>query len=443
MKRLHLILWMAGLCLSLLACREDDEPVIGGEPEVPAGIDFHLTVEDEDGAVPQGDTYWLAFNEDGYLVEYVHNASVEELCDTYRPAGYGRCLYILAVNPGGISFPEHLPEGMPLADAFRMLESLKEAHPDMLSGWMRAAVEEGSLNDYTLCVSEELAQPSALRLFLRIPQEVMRNRSRGAAGSLRCVAEAYDKESGRCVLHRALFPTASVQTCEVTLEYLEQRAYDLLFWCDYVSGSEPDEDLYYLTSSLKAVTVNDSVPYVAGSAGRRAFYLHTAAYLDKPGVTEQTATLESPFASYSLTCSDVQKYEEMQSVNDLPMWEDIEVQGVYEGYFPCAFDVWNGVPSDARTGQTFTARVTWTPEGEVILFDDCIFASRNDASFTSVSFTLVDKRTGKVFSQVDEVVVDYVSGEETTVSGNYLTAGVFSDNVNVDDRWDGEIDINF
>lgn len=442
MKTLYSILWMAGLCLSLLACGEDDEPVIGGEPDVPTGIDFHLTVEDEDGAVPQGDAHWLVFGEDDCLAEYVHNASVEELCDTYRPATSGRYLYILVVNPGDISFPDRLPEGMPVADAFRMLESLKEAHPTMLSGWVRAAVEEDSLNNCTLRVREELAQPSTLRLFLRFPQE-MTNRSRSVTHTFRCVVEAYDKDSGQCVLHRALFPTVGIQTCEVTLEYLEQRAYDLLFWCDYVSGSEPDEDLYYLTSSLRAVTINDSVPYVAGSTGRRAFYLHTEAKLDKPGVTEKTATLESPFASYSLTCSDVRKYEEMQGVNDLPVWEDIEVQGVYEGYFPCAFDVWNGVPSDAHTGQTFTARITRTAEGEVILFNDYIFASRNDASFTSVSFTLVDKRTGKVFSQVDDILVDYAFGEETMVSGNYLTAGVFSDNVNVDDRWDGEIDINF
>ena len=60
----------------------------------------------------------------------------------------------------------------------------------------------------------------------------------------------------------------------------------------------------------------------------------------------------SPFAAYSVTCSDDLKYKGMQGVNDLPDWKDIVVEGTYKGYFPCAFNVWDGVPSDARTGQT-------------------------------------------------------------------------------------------
>lgn len=55
-----------------------------------------------------------------------------------------------------------------------------------------------------------------------------------------------------------------------------------------------------------------------------------------------------------------------------------------------------------------------------------------------------DDRTGEPFSRVGEVVVDYTPGEEiNVVSGDYLTAGVFDDDMNVDDRWEGKIDVEF
>lgn len=134
----------------------------------------------------------------------------------------------------------------------------------------------------------------------------------------------------------------------------------------------------------------------------------------------------------------------MQGVNDLPDWKDIVVEGTYKGYFPCAFNVWDGVPSDARTGQTFTARAKLKPAGGVVLFDDFVMAAGEEASFVTMSFTLVDDRTGEPFSRVGEVVVDYTPGEEiNVVSGDYLTAGVFDDDMNVDDRWEGKIDVEF
>ena len=86
--------------------------------------------------------------------------------------------------------------------------------------------------------------------------------------------------------------------------------------------------------------------------------------------------MQSPFAAYSVTCSDDLKYKGMQGVNDLPDWKDIVVEGTYKGYFPCAFNVWDGVPSDARTGQTFTARAKLKPAGGVVLFDDFVMAKR-------------------------------------------------------------------
>jgi hypothetical protein len=202
------------------------------------------------------------------------------------------------------------------------------------------------------------------------------------------------------------------------------------------------EDYNYDTSSLKGVTFNDNTPYIAGDAGRKAYYAHIIVDLAEPGITAQDVTMKSPFAGYILSSSDILKYEDMREVNGLPDWEDIKVQGVYNGYFPCAFNVWYGTPVDARIGQTFTAQVTKTASGEIILINDYILASDRE-SFTSVSFTLVDKRTEKVFSQVKNVRIDYKLGEQTTVSGDYLTAGAFSGGINVDDRWDGKLDIEF
>lgn len=445
MKALHSIFWTAGLCLSLLSCGEDEEPVVVG-PDTPVGLDFHLTVEDEDGTVPEGDVHWLVFGEDDCLTAHVHSTSVKELCETYRPEEPGRYLYILAVSADEEALPDLLPLGMPVDDAFRMLTTVQESNPGLLlSGWKRTVVEEGSLNACTIRVQEELAQPATLRLYLRLP-EMQTVHTRSTAGNLRCVAEAYDPETGLCVLHRSFFPTAGVgtQTCEVALENLEPLNYDFLFWCDYVPGMEATRDHCYVTSSLKSVAINDTVPYVAGDDSRRAYYLHyTTDLATKANVTQQAVTMDSPFATYSVTGADEQKYEEMQGVNDLPGWQDIEVQGTYNGFFPCAFDVWDGVPVDARTGQTFTARAAQTPEGKIILFSDYVFAGGDQASFTSVSFDLLDSRTGEVFSQVDEVIVDYVPGQSASVSGDYLTAGVFSDGVGVDDRWDGELDVEF
>lgn len=446
MKALQSIFWTAGICLSLLACGEEDTPVVPEEPDTPAGLDFHLSVQgaDDTEVIPDGEVHWLVFNEDDSLTEYLHSASIDELNDTYRPATSGRYLYILAISPDDDILPDRLPMGMPVADAFHMLESIQTTGNTLLAGWRRVVVEEDSLNACTIRLGHRLPAPASVRLYLRLP-EVRVAQTRSTGNRLRCVAEVYDPESGQCVVHRAFFPATDTdaRTFEVTLDNLEQLDYDLLYWTDYVPGNEPDEDHSYLTSSLKAVTLNGDVPYVAGDIGRRAYYLHAKADLSHQSSVQQAVTMSSPFASYSVTGADKQKYEEMQNVNDLPGWDDIEVQGSYDGYFPCAFNVWDGVPVDARAGQTFTAQAMRTPEGEIVLFNDYIFAGGDQASFTSVSFTLVDKRTGEPFSQVDNVIVDYTPGAEAMVSGDYLTAGVFSGDMNVDDRWEGELDVEF
>lgn len=445
-RNLYSIFWTAGLCLSLFACSEDEASVFPEEPDTSAGLSFHLSVKgtEEAETVLDGEVHWLVFNEDDCLTEYLHSSSIDELNDSYRPAMPGRYLYILVASMDKDLLPSHLPMGMPVADAFRMLESVQAADSDMLTGWRRVVVEEDSLNICTIRVGQKPIAPSWVRLYLRLP-EALAVQTRNTGNRLRCVTEVYDPESGQCVVHRAFFPTvgADAKTFEVTLDNLEQLDYDLLYWTDYVPGSEPDEDHCYLTSSLKAVVLSSDVPYVAGDVGRRAYYLHAQADLSQQGSVQQAVTMNSPFASYTVIGADQQKYEGMQGVNDLPGWEDIEVQGTYNGYFPCAFNVWDGVPVDARAGQTFTAQARQAPEGEIILFSDYIFADGDQASFTSVSFALVDKRTGEPFSQVDDVIVDYMPGEETTVSGDYLTAGAFSGDMNVDDRWEGELDVEF
>ena len=436
--------WMAALCFVLFACGEDDAPTIPEEPDTPTGLSFYLSVKEADGegAVSTDmDTYWLVFDEDDRLKDYRHNTSIDELNATYTPAEAGRYTYMLAMSQDADALPEQLPEGMPLGDAFRMLKSAKERGANLLTGWKRVVVEEDELNPCTIRMGRRLIEPQSARLFIRLPEAV------NAGLALRCVAEAYEPEKGQCVVHRSFFPMAGVgaKTFEVSLDNLEELDYDLLLWLDYIEGDSPDEDHNYITSSLKSVTIDDKKPYVAGDVGRRAYFVHTKAHLSQTrAAMPQTAMMQSPFAAYSVTCSDDLKYKGMQGVNDLPDWKDIVVEGTYKGYFPCAFNVWDGVPSDARTGQTFTARAKLKPAGGVVLFDDFVMAAGEEASFVTMSFTLVDDRTGEPFSRVGEVVVDYTPGEEiNVVSGDYLTAGVVDDDMNVDDRWEGKIDVEF
>lgn len=426
------------LCLSMASCSEDNDET---RHESPVTIGRYLQVISDDGTTVNGAAHWLVFNGDDRLTEYRRYASVSQLCSAFVPTGHGPYLYMLVTGIGDQSFDSDLTDGMPLADVFRLLDLLSDVNPDMRTGWTRTTWEEGVSDTCTVILRKGVSRPTTLRLHIQLPEDMLHvgNDGRG----LRCVTEVYGKGGGARLMHSVLTPVAEdgARRYTVDIEYLEQQDYDVLVWCDYVPGNGL-EDHYYLTSSLRNVAINQDVPYVAGDTGRRAYYAHFTANLLLEGVTEKDVVMASPFAAYTLVASDAARYEEMQAVNGLPGYEDIGLKASYTGFFPCAFDVWDGVPVDAMAWPAVTAKVAKTAGGNILLCSDYIFAGK-EPSFTSLSFTLTDKRTENVLSQVEDVRIYYIQGELTVVDGEYLTAGTSSDGVSVDDRWDGEIDIEF
>lgn len=263
-----------------------------------------------------------------------------------------------------------------------------------------------------------------------------RVRTRSGDEALRCVAE-FSIGSDSVVMHRAVMAvaTSDANVYKVDIPGVPDGSYNLTLWADYC----PDTlDVRYDTSNLRAV-VKKSGTY---DGNAEAAYL-TFPFKVSRGVEAQRVTMKSPFARYKVTASDKLKYEAMQRPNDFPDLDNIRVDVTYTGYYPISFNAFTGLPNNAIEGYRYSSKATEQDDGTVLLASDLVFVGASLSSSVNISVTLVDTRTEEVVSKVENVEIGYTSSEETTMTGDILTAGNLGGDIAIDKRWDGEYNIEF
>lgn len=448
---LLLCAFLGSLSILLTACQEEEEGA--NLPEEPDTV-LNLQIKAAEGQdLPEGNVHMFVFDANDLLTLHLPYPSLDVLLRAFKPTKAGSHTYLLVMNVGtGFDLPETRSNltGIQLSEFLKRLALLAEEYPDMSTGIVRVSLEEGRITQATIEMQAGIVRLATLGLELSLPEdsflpytEQVDTRSLPEGYDLRAVIEVCQSGGRNRLLHRVL-PLPLSDTAShpfIWLENLPTQACDVVIWTDYVPAGQM-EDYHYDTSDLKAVTFNPDGEYVAGADSRNAYAARFSTNFSAGDTLVRTVEMKRPFAKYRIVATDLQRYEQMRSVNDFPQLEDIEVRAAYTSYFPNSYNARENRPNDATLEQTYRSALTFVTDSIVQLAADFVWVDQMDSS-VQLSLDLVDTRTGDTLSTARDLDIHYRRGCLTTLSGNFLTAGKSSGSITVDERWDGEYNIEF
>lgn len=319
-------------------------------------------------------------------------------------------------------------------------------YPDLATGLVRYEVKDG-VSQIMIEVKKgsEAVGFSNVTLNLtvpspRLPDFVAAQKKSRAAGDelrLRAVIGVYTK-AGELVMRKNTFvtPTATDGVYTVLLQ-LSPGEYDVRLWADYTTAEQTDN--HYLTTDADIICILPKTEYRANTDTRDALtQVHslTVSTTDK----EENITLHRPLAKYRLVATDVAKYNELRVERNYPAVEDLKISIAYEGFLPNAYSIKLQKPADSDTGYTYASALSEQGDDAVTVGKDYVLVNGAE-SFVTVSILFKDAK-GRTVGGVKGVKVAYRAGQLTTVSGNFLTAGLGS-GVQIDTDWSGDYDVEF
>ncbi len=233
---------------------------------------------------------------------------------------------------------------------------------------------------------------------------------------LRAVVEVFRKDSETRVLRKTEFVDSANPQIELTLEKGE---YDVRVWSDYSQQDNIDNN--YITANTKSIRVRPQVSYVANSNYKDAFAGVASLNIGDDNPQELSIELHRPFAKYKIVATDVAKYEELREEEDLPPIEDLQIEILYENFFPTAYNMIDKILNGSDTGYKYTGSISELTADSVTLASDYIMADGRSSS-VGVQIYVRDKE-GEVISSSFSNVINYEANHLTTISGNFLTTG--------------------
>lgn len=253
------------------------------------------------------------------------------------------------------------------------------------------------------------------------------------------------RRDGKAVVRRMVVMdemTEDQYTLPIRLK-LHAVEYTLAVWTDYV-GSDIGADLYYNAGNMGNIIYTD--PYVGNTDGRDCLYGTVVMDL-RPYRNQWNAQVKvsvdmvRPVARYEIIATDVEDFlKKRKAVNGIDV-QEFFIRVFYDFYFPTAFNVWTGKPSDSRLGVTFTIPFDVPEDGsrECVICSDYIFVG-GTGSFVPVRIELYDK-AGDLISGVKGLKVPYERGLHTTVRIPFLTSNM-GGGVGIDPDFEGEDDVD-
>lgn len=448
---LLLYIVLGSLSILLAACQEDEEGA--NLPEEPDSV-LNLQVKAAEGQdLPEGNVQMFVFDADDLLTLHLPYPSLDVLLRAFKPTKAGSHTYLLVMNVGtGFDLPETRTDlaGISLSEFLKRLTLLAEEYPDMSTGIVRVSLEVGRITQATIEMQAGIVHLATLGLELSLPEnsflpymEQADTRSLPEGYGLRAVVEVWQSGGHNRLLHRVL-PLTFADTAShpfIWLENLPTQACDVVIWTDYVPAGQT-EDYHYATSDLKAVTFHPDREYVAGADSRDAYAARFSTNFSAGDTLVRTVEMKRPFAKYCIVATDLQRYEQMRDVNDFPPLESIEVRAAYASCFPNSYNAHENRPNNATLEQTYRSALTFVTDSTVQLAADHVWVDNLDSS-VRLNLDLVDMRTGDTLSTARDLDIHYRRGCLTTLSGDFLTAGKSSGSITVDERWDGEYNIEF
>lgn len=458
--------------LTLAGCNRDESHiVVPGVPDPDKGgavVELDVT---HLGNVKLTDTHIYGFDPLQKLIYHAYYPTQELLSKEAFTLGTGAYTFVAVLNMGkdftpnisdrmransdasraGRADSEQLPD-ITLNALLRHLKMIKDDYPDMLTGMIQQQVNTGEVSHITIPIQfgPNGLTASQLKLTLTLPDaqfgEYQAARVRTTAPyNLRGVVEFYQRGNDACVSRQTAILTTTATLGVYTMDTeMTDGDYDVLIWADYTqSGSVAD--LYYNTVSLKAThIIATDKQYVTDGDRREVFYGKSTATIANADQQVGIA-MERPLAKYSLIADDIARYRLLMKANPekYPELSELNIMVNYEGYLPCGFNVGDGKPNHSETGYKYQNQLPTinADDQSVQVASDYVIVNGTESS-VSVTVTVTD-RSGKKISQVKGVEIRYRRGKITTVTGDFLTAGVVNPGINIDTDWEDTHEVEF
>lgn len=415
-------------------------------PTVTVGINT-----DAIGDTPLKDVHLYFFDSSEMLAKHTYYPTMQSLAldRMLMETGYYTIFAVLNTEESCVpvaSRATDLPE-MTFGEFCQWVKSIDNgSYPNLATGLVRYEVKEG-VSQIIIDVKKgsEAVGFSTVKLNLtfpspRLPDFVTAQKKSRAADSdlkLRAVIEVYNKGTDVRVLRKEEFVTATATEGVYTSSMqLSAGDYDVRLWADYTTDARTDN--HYLTTDTKSIKILGKDQYRANTDTRDAFTKALTLTVGNQDKTEDI-TMHRPLAKYRLVANDVAKYNQLRVERNYPALEDLKISIVYEGFLPCAYNVSTQKPSDSVGGYGYASALSEQTDDAATVGKDFVLVN-GEQSFVTVTILFKDAN-GKTISGLNGVRIDYRAGQLTTVSGNFLTAGVGG--VQVDTDWGGDYEVEF
>lgn len=396
---------------------------------------------------PLRDAHLFWFNETDMLYRHDYYGSMEELAKARISIPTGGYTIIAVLNTGkDLTLPDKTRAELPainLSEFTSWIKQQESGYPDLLTGTLRHTVKEGvELIYIDLEEKTQGIKDSSIELLLTIPSPRLPDfvpvRSAGVP-ALRGVAYIFKKGTTE------LFATKRVMLTPATGEgvysmglSLFKGEYDINLWVDYSTDAIADN--HYITTDTDILRILAKVDYTANSDTRDAFSKRFSLTVNEGDNAAKSVEMHRPLAKYRLVATDVKKYEELRVQRGYPALEDLQIEIAYEGFLPNSYSISQSKPADADTGYKYASALSEKEDTKVTVGKDYIFVNGTQ-SFVTVTI-LFKNSEGKTVGGVKGVKIDYRAGQLTTVSGDFLTAGLGS-GITIDTEWSGDYDVEF
>ncbi|WP_300701222.1 DUF6562 domain-containing protein [Bacteroides sp.] len=415
-------------------------------PTVTVGINT-----DAIGDTPLKDVHLYFFDSSEMLSKHTYYPTMQSLAldRMLMESGYYTIFAILNTEESCVpvvSRAADLPQ-MTFGEFCQWVKSIDNgSYPELATGMVRYEVKEG-VSQIMIDVKKgsEAVGFFNVTLNLTFPSPTLpdfvaaQNKTRATDDNLklRAVIEVYNKNTDTRILRKEEFVTATATEGVYTSALqLNPGNYDVRLWADYTAN--PCTDNHYITTDTKSIKILGKDQYRGNTDTRDAF---TKAFTLTVGNKDQSeaVTMHRPLAKYRLVANDVAEYNALRAERKYPTLEDLKISIVYEGFLPCAYNISTQKPSDSEGGYGYYSALSQQSNEAVTIGKDFVLVN-GEQSFVTVTILFKDAN-GKTISGINGVRIDYRAGQLTTVTGNFLTAGVGG--VQVDTEWSGDYEVEF